>query len=111
MRIRLVEGRAIIWIPLRPKLGLRGLMILVLISSLAICYVTSYVRLSRRGLREAQFYGMEGFLYVPFAEAQATEDLSRHYALSTFYAPVNWIDRTFLGGPGPTLCIMWRVTG
>ncbi|WP_169978758.1 hypothetical protein [Tautonia rosea] len=111
MRIRYVEGRLILSIPRRPKLGLRGLILLVAVSALVLSYPVSYHRLSRRGLQEAEIYGIEGFLYVPFEEAAASEDLSRHYALKAIYTPANWIDRTIFGGPYPTLCIIWRLSG
>jgi hypothetical protein len=79
--------------------------------SLAFAYVGSYYRLSRRGMSEAPVYGYRGFLYVPFAEAAASEDLTRHYCLAAFYAPLNWVDRQFFGGESPVVCIIWRLSG
>jgi len=78
---------------------------------LVLAYAGSYHHLSRRGLSEGVDYGVDGFLYVPFQEAQATEDLSRHLWLARFYAPANWVDRRFFGGAGPVECIMWRIRG
>lgn len=86
-------------------------MVGVAVSALAFSYVGSYYRLSRRGMREAGEYGLSGFLYVPFRQAAATEDLSRHLVLSVVYAPLNWLDRRLYGTPGPVICIMWRLSG
>jgi hypothetical protein len=95
----------------RLQISMRRLVVLVGLSSLLLVYVESYRRLSHRGMREAQEFGIAGFLYVPFAEAAASEDLTRHYALATFYAPLNWIDRAIFGAPSPYVCIMWRLSG
>ncbi len=78
-----------------------------------LAYVGSYHRLSRRGVREAQEYGFPGFLYIPGAEAATSGNLMRHYALATFYAPLNWIDQAIFGAPSPvwTMCIMWHLSG
>jgi hypothetical protein len=95
----------------RLRVSLRGLIKLVALSGLLLAYIGSYHRLSRRGMREAPEYGISGFLYVPVAEAAASEDLSRHHALAIFYAPLNWIDRAAFGAPGPCDCIMWRLSG
>jgi hypothetical protein len=89
----------------------RRLIVLVALCSLLFAYVGSYYCLSRRRMHEAPEFGIDGFLYVPFAEAAASEDLTRHYALATFYAPVNWIDRAIFGAPGPCLSIRWRLSG
>jgi hypothetical protein len=96
---------------LRLRFTVRTLMIAVAVSSFAFAYVGSYYRLSRRGVQEAAEYGYSGFLYIPFEEARACEDLSRHHALARVYVPLNWIDRNLFGGPWPMLCIMWRVSG
>ena len=101
---------------MRPRFQcrLRTLIIAVAGFSLALAYVGSYYRLSRRGMREANIYGVPGFLYVPFEEAAASEDLTRHHRLAMFYAPVNWIDQHLLGDhlrKSPTCCILWRLSG
>jgi hypothetical protein len=96
---------------LRFQYRLRSLIVSVAGLSLALAYVGSYYRLSRRGMREASVYGLAGFLYVPFEDAAASEDLTRHYWLATFYSPVNWIDHHLLGGGSPTQCIIWRLSG
>ena len=90
---------------MRPRFRCRVRTLIVTIAglSLVFAYVGSYHRLSRRGLREASVYGSPAFFYVPWEEAIASRDLSRHYRLAAFYAPVNWVDRTLLGGPYP-----WR---
>jgi len=83
---------------------------LVALTCLLLAYVMSYYRLSRRGISEAKDYGFDGFLYVPCVRAAASEDLTRHYAMATFYAPLNWIDRALLGAPSPWMCLM-RLSG
>jgi hypothetical protein len=93
------------------QISARGLIGLVVFCSLLFAYAGSYYRLSRRGMHEARELGISGFLYVPFAEAAASEDLTRHYALATFYAPLNGIDRAVFGAPSPWICIMWRLSG
>jgi hypothetical protein len=92
---------------------------------LLMAYVGSYIYLSRRGMREAQTFNLTGFLYVPIEEVleigelpehdrtgelpehYGTFDLllSEHYRRATFYAPANWVDRTFFGGEGPVQSI------
>ncbi len=96
------------------RLRLRTLMLFVAGLSLALSYGGSYYQFSRRGLVEAREYGFgpPGFLYVPFEDAAAEEDLSRHYALATFYAPLNWLDRNLFGTKAdPNISFMWRLGG
>jgi hypothetical protein len=95
----------------RLRFTVRTLMVAVAVSSFVFAYVGSYYRLSRRGMQEAAEYGYSGFLYVPFEEARACEDLSRHHALGGVYVPLNLIDRSLFGGPSPVLCILWRLSG
>jgi hypothetical protein len=97
--------------PPRPRVTVRVLIVLVALCSLLLGYAGGYYRLSRRGMAEAREVSIDGFLYVPFAEAAASEDLTRHYALATFYAPLNWIDRVIFGAPSPWISIMWRLSG
>jgi hypothetical protein len=95
----------------RVRFKIRQMMVAVALAAVVMSYVASYYRLSRRGMREAAEYGIPGFLYVPLKEAAEHEDLSRHYVLMSYYAPLNWLDRKVLGAPGPTICIMWRLSG
>jgi hypothetical protein len=73
-------------------------------------YVGSYYRLSRRGVKEASQYGMDGFLYVPWNEVERSGDLTRHYKLARLYAPANWVNCQFFGGAGPIQGITWRLS-
>ncbi len=95
----------------RFQFRLRTLLIGVTLLAVVCAYVGSYLRLSRRGMRECKAVGMEGFLYIPLDEAAATHDLSTHYRLMIFYAPLNWCDREFFGGAEPIRGIMWSLTG
>jgi hypothetical protein len=93
------------------RFSIRRMMLAVALMAAVMAYVSSYYRLSRRGMREAPEYGIRGFLYVPFEEAARHQDLSRHYALQIFYAPLNWLDRTILGAPTPGGGFLWRLSG
>jgi hypothetical protein len=95
-----------------PKIRLRWGRILALIFVLPpfFAYAGSYTYVSRRGMQEAQAYNMKGFLYVPMEEVFATQDLSQHEKLAKFYAPANWVDRTFFDGDGPIVCILWGLS-
>jgi len=96
---------------MRSKPSRRRRFALVIGLVLTTMYVGSYYRLSRRGLREASGCGLSGFLYVPYVEAEATEDLSKHRSIGRFYAPINQLDRLFYRDHYPVECIMWRLSG
>jgi hypothetical protein len=95
---------------LRIRFRLRTIILAIAGLSLAFAYVETYYQISRRGMGEASAYGLDGFLYVPAEEAAASHDLTRHYLLATFYAPLNWTDYYVSGAPGPVQCIMWRLS-
>jgi hypothetical protein len=86
------------------------LLLAAAFAALLILYWDSYILLSRRGMREAKQYHMEGFLYVPAEEAFRTRDLSRHYALARLYAPANWLDQTLFRADGPVSGITWGLS-
>ena len=94
------------------QFSLRALLVFSVLAGLLLAYAGSYYRISRRGVGEvAEYFGVEGgFFYVPVDEVQITKSLSRHYRLSTFYAPANWIDRHLSGGPSPALSVVFEVT-
>jgi hypothetical protein len=95
---------------LRFQYRLRTLIVVVAGLSLAMAYVGSYYRLSRRGIREASIINLPGFLYVSFEEVVASRgDLTQHHWLTTFYFPVNWIDHHLFGGKIPTRNVHWRI--
>jgi len=91
----------------RPRFSLRLMLLLCVVFGLLFAYAGSYYRLSRRGMRDAEEFGLAGILYVAFYEAAATHDLTRHHYLAIFFAPANWIDQSLFGTPGPTLSITW----
>ena len=96
---------------MRPRFQyrLRTLIVAVAGLSLALAYVGSYYRLSRRGMREASIISLPGFLYVSFEEVAASRgDLTRHHWLMAFYSPVNWIDHHLFGSETPTRNVHWR---
>ena len=91
----------------RPQFSLRLMLVLCVVLGLLFAYAGSYYRLSRRGMRQAEEFGLAGFFYIPFHEAAATHDLTRHHYLAIFFAPANWIDHELFGAPGPTRGITW----
>ena len=91
----------------KPQFSLRLILVLCVVFGLLFAYAGSYYRISRRGMREAEEFGLAGFLYIPFREAAATHDLTRHYWLRRFYAPANLIDQRAFGAPGPIDGITW----
>ncbi|WP_435019009.1 hypothetical protein TA3x_001002 [Tundrisphaera sp. TA3] len=93
------------------RVGTRRLIVRGLSAALLLAYVASYGWLSRRGMAEAPEFGLDGFLYVPSAEAAASQDLSLHQALAGFYWPLNRIDQAAFRAPPPCGCIMWRLSG
>ena len=51
------------------------------------------------------------FFYVPIAEVgPGTPGLSRHYQLSTLYAPLNALDRAWFGGAQPIGGMTWGLS-
>jgi hypothetical protein len=96
---------------LRTRFRLRTWILTIAGLALVLAYAGSYYRLSRRGLREAPGYGLDGFLYVPIGEVATTHDLSRHDWLAASYSPANWVDRQLCGGTHPVGCVMWRLSG
>jgi hypothetical protein len=91
----------------RPQFSLRLMLVLCVVFGLLFAYAGSYYRLSRRGMREAEEYGLAGFLYVPFEEAAAKKSLNRHHWIALFFTPANLVDQSAFGAPGPTLSITW----
>jgi hypothetical protein len=75
---------------------------LLVIPPLLLSYVGSYAYLSRRGMRQAETWGLKYFFYVPLGDPDLRKnDLTRQNRFVSFYAPLNWIDRTFFGGTQP----------
>jgi hypothetical protein len=66
-------------------------------------YVGSYAYLSRRGMREAEAFQRQGFLYFSLHEQGTTPEaaVARHYRLVRFYAPINLADQFLFGAKGP----------
>jgi len=93
----------------RFRFQLRTMLVAVVVLAAMSAYVSSYHRLSRRGMREAADHGLPGFLYTPAADAVATGRLGRHHLLVIVYAPANWTDRLLFEGQaalGPFQCHM-----
>ncbi len=95
---------------IRARWQLPRLLLLAVGLALGVAYVGSYGHLSRRGMREAERYGMKGFLYISVKEACEKKDLSRHHALAVLYTPLNWVDRTLLGAAGPGCGFTWGLS-
>jgi hypothetical protein len=88
---------------------LRSFFVGIALLTVLLSYGGSYYRLSRRGLAQAETYGLEGFLYVPADDVFLTQDLRRHYSLAHFYTPANWIDQNVCGGKAPVACILFSL--
>jgi hypothetical protein len=76
-----------------------------------LCYVFTYVALSRASVRELSPFKMPGFWYLP---ASMLKEENRNawgvqFALYYFFAPANWIDRTFFNGPWPAGEPLWGI--
>lgn len=94
----------------KPQFTLRLMLFLCVVFGLLFAYAGSYYRLSRRGMREATEYDMEGFFYAPSDDIFATHDMTQHFRLMIFYAPANWIDQTLFNAPGPSAEPMWGLS-
>lgn len=92
------------------RFRLRTFFIGVSLISFFVAYGAAYYQISRRGLTEAKEYGLVGFLYVPAEPVFASEDLSTHHQMAILFAPANWIDQQFFGGPPPITCILFRLS-
>jgi hypothetical protein len=88
------------------------ILALFVVLPLLIAYVGSYAYLSRRGMREAETWGFKFFFYVPLDDPDLRKnDLTKQIRLVTFYAPVNWIDRTLLNGKQPCTAMDLSIAG
>jgi hypothetical protein len=94
----------------RLRFRLRTLIVAVAACSLLLAYVSSYHRLSRRGLRESVQYGIDGFFYHPFAEWMQTHDITKQRRLAALYWPINRIDRWVSWGKHPADNISWEIS-
>ncbi len=94
----------------RFRFRLRTLIVAIASCSLLFAYVASYYRLSRRGLREAVPYGIDGFFYHPIAEWMQTHDMTQQRRLAAFYWPINRIDRWVFRGKHPADNISWKLS-
>jgi len=75
------------------------ILALFVVLPLLIAYVGSYTYLSRRGMREAETWGFKFFFYIPLDDPDVVKnELIKQSRLVTFYAPLNWIDRTLFNG-------------
>lgn len=89
----------------RWQFSLRSLMIFVVFASLLLAYFGSYYRISRRNMWDVDC-GWASFDYTAAGKGQPanldTREASiREGVLRIFFAPANWIERTFFGGPQP----------
>jgi hypothetical protein len=92
------------------------MMIAILLTALGLSYVFSYYHLSRRGMREASAYEIDGFFYVPMSAITARIEagqwpFSTNYPFKRFYAPLNWIDRLLFGGRVAADSFSFRLSG
>lgn len=90
----------------------RRIAVLTVMLTAATAYVSCYVALRNRGLREAEQFelGVPGFFYDSCANLEKSHDLSTHHFRATLFAPLNYLDRTFFGGKGPIKGVLWELT-
>ena len=73
---------------------------------LFVGYVSSYFLLSRRGIAQAEFTGVDGFAYVTLDDSLSSTDVSRHYLLARIFSPLNLVDHHVFGAYKPLKCIL-----
>jgi hypothetical protein len=82
-------------------------MALVVLLLLGI-YVGSYASLYRRGVAEADHYGYDYFLYVPFSDVVAArETTEQHQFLGPLYHPLNELHCRWFGGRAACKCMLF----
>jgi hypothetical protein len=91
------------------RFSLRRVALVFVGLALLFAYAGSYYRVSRRHLDEYRIWDStaNAFFYAPIAEIEATHDLRKHYMLKRFYAPANYIDREWFGGPSAIVGVTW----
>ena len=77
---------------------------------LAICYVSVYLILRNRGIREMRQYDSVGLLYDSVENVERTHDLSIHLFRSCLFAPLNFLDQQLFGCPGPVKSILFDLS-
>jgi hypothetical protein len=86
----------------------RRWIVLILLASLLMAYVGSYVVLSRRGIAESQAMGGEGSCFFPPEDTDAWR--AWNYGLVTFYYPLIVIDEWLGTGKGVASEPMWKLS-
>jgi len=84
--------------------------VMLCVAMCSIAYTTSYVFFRSRSLSEASSIGVEGLLYDSIHNITAAEDLTQHFLLSYFYAPINILDQAIFGAPGPLKCSLFDLS-
>jgi hypothetical protein len=95
------------------RFSLRTLAVACVLLCIVLTYAGGYYRLSRRGMREAAEYELNGFFYVPIEEVFRTQDLCEQRRYAVFYAPANVVDRALFGNSGriPITSVLWSLSG
>jgi hypothetical protein len=76
-----------------------------------LCYVSTYVTLSRMGMATAREYDWENFLYVPTRLACCPYDervWQVHWVLAYVFFPANVVDHYVFGAPWPARSAPFR---
>jgi hypothetical protein len=71
-----------------------------------VLYVSAYLHLRSRGLREMQITNIEAILYISVNDIEDVNDFKTHHLRAEFFSPLNFIDRKCFKGKGPPRCIL-----
>ena len=81
------------------------------IATLFVSYLGTYAIFYRRGVAEAEQYGLDYFVYVPMADVIAAKAMTRpHELLGPIFDPVNHLHRQWFGGRAACRCIMFGLS-
>jgi hypothetical protein len=83
------------------------LLIVGVLACLLVAYVSVYVTLRNKSLREMRAYGSEGFLYDDAETIFRTHDMSTHNFRRVLFWPANYVDRMLFHGPDPVTCFLF----
>jgi hypothetical protein len=78
--------------------------------SLLLCYVSSYIVLSRRGFAMCREAGMNDMGLYFFVPEESASWRWRNYGCVVFYYPLVQIDNTFITGRGIGCEPLWRLS-
>jgi hypothetical protein len=85
-------------------------LIVGMLVCLLVGYVSVYVTLRNKSLREMREFGSEGFLYDDAQTIFRTHDMSTHNVRRVLFWPANYVDRKLFNGPDPVICFLFDLS-